>query len=63
MRLSFDRSGCTLDSFLFESLQRKGSDFNILFTIRYGFIELENESTQAQKLYVNSSIYERRKRS
>jgi hypothetical protein len=61
MRLAFDRSGCTLGPYRFGGLQRRSHyDSNLLFTLRFGYAELEindaayvyipfpQESTKAQ---------------
>ncbi|OGF26524.1 hypothetical protein A2242_03885 [Candidatus Falkowbacteria bacterium RIFOXYA2_FULL_47_9] len=59
MRLAYDNSGPLLGPFSFEGLQRKyPTESDLLFTIRFGFAELEPKKTAF--LFVPFKIYERR---
>lgn len=59
MRLAYDNSGPLLGPFNFEGLQRKYPiEPDLLFTIRFGFAELEPKDTAF--LFVPFEIYERR---
>jgi hypothetical protein len=59
MRLAYDNSGPLLGPFSFEGLQRKyPTEPDLLFTIRFGFAELEPKETAF--LFVPFKIYERR---
>jgi hypothetical protein len=60
MRLAYDNSGPLLGPFSFEGLQRKyQTEPELLFTIRFGFAELEPIDTAF--LFVLFEIYERKK--
>ena len=60
MRLAYDNSGPLLGPFSFESLQRKyDTEPEMLFTIRFGFTELEPSDTAF--LFVPFEVFERRK--
>lgn len=61
IRLAYDNSACLLGPFVFEGIQRKHStDSDLLFTIRYGFAELEPNDTAfffpSQEIYKKIKI-------
>lgn len=59
MRLAYDNSGPLLGPFSFEGLQRKhDTEPGLLFTIRFGFAELEPSDTAF--LFVPFEIFEKR---